>query len=186
MELIELSNKDRDWIPALGELFFDTVDGGASLGFLADVDEPQMREYWDAVFDQLGPRHRLWVLRHSAELRSDGGPDGGSSGTGTRVLGTVQLAICGKPNGRHRAEVQKLMVHRDARRGGMAARLMAAAETAAREAGLGLLVLDTEAQSPAEAFYQSQGWQRTGEIPFYATNPDGTLRATALYWKRLG
>lgn len=168
MPLLSLTPQDRDWIPALGELFFQVVDGGASLGFLADVDEPQMRDYWEQVFDQLGPLHRLWLLHEGAE-----------------VLGTVQLSICGKPNGRHRGEVQKLMVHPDARRRGAAVQLMAAVEAAAREAGLSLLVLDTEAQSPAETFYQSQGWQRTGEIPQFAANPDGTLRATALYWKLL-
>jgi acetyltransferase len=168
MTLMPLTAKDREWIPALGEVFFQVVDGGASLGFLSDVDEPQMREYWEAVFDQLGPRHRLWVLQE-----------------GGQVLGTVQLALCGKPNGRHRAEVQKLMVHPDARRRGVAAQLMEAVEAAAREAELSLLVLDTEAQSPAEDFYRSQGWQRTGEIPNFAANPDGSLRATALYWKLL-
>ncbi|MBB3197202.1 GNAT family N-acetyltransferase [Roseateles terrae] len=168
MPLLSLSPQDRDWIPALGELFFQVVDGGASLGFLADVDEPQMRDYWEQVFDQLGPKHRLWLLHEGPEL-----------------LGTVQLSLCGKPNGRHRGEVQKLMVHPDARRRGVAVQLMAAVEAAAREAGLTLLVLDTEAQSPAETFYQSGGWQRTGEIPQFAANPDGTLRATALYWKLL-
>ncbi|WP_423595547.1 GNAT family N-acetyltransferase [Roseateles sp. MS654] len=168
MDLIELRGSDRDWMPALGELFFDVIDGGGSLGFLEDIDEAQMREYWEGVFDQLGPRHRLWIARE-----------------GDRALGTVQLSICGKPNGRHRAEVQKLMVHRDARRRGLAAQLMAALETAARGQALSLLVLDTEAQSAAETFYQSQGFQRTGEIPFFATSPQGELRATALYWKRL-
>ncbi|OWQ86801.1 hypothetical protein CDN99_18965 [Roseateles aquatilis] len=168
LDLIELRGADRDWMPALGELFFDTIDGGGSLGFLEDVDEAQMREYWEGVFDQLGPRQRLWIARE-----------------GDRVLGTVQLSICGKPNGRHRAEVQKLMVHRDARRRGVAVRLMAALEQAARQERLTLLVLDTEAQSGAEAFYQSLGWQRTGEIPCFATSPNGELRATALYWKRL-
>ena len=168
MDLIELRGSDRDWMPALGELFFDVIDGGGSLGFLEDIDEAQMREYWEGMFDQLGPRHRLWIARE-----------------GDRALGTVQLSICGKPNGRHRAEVQKLMVHRDARRRGLAAQLMAALETSARGQGLSLLVLDTEAQSAAETFYQSQGFQRTGEIPFFATSPQGELRATALYWKRL-
>lgn len=169
MELIELRGSDRDWMPALGELFFDVIDGGGSLGFLEDTDEGQMREYWEGVFEALGPRQRLWIaLEHG------------------QVLGTVQLSLCGKPNGRHRAEVQKLMVHRDARRRGLAAQLMNTLESAAREASLTLLVLDTSAQSPAEAFYQSQGFQRVGEIPFFAADPQGTLEATALYWKRLG
>lgn len=165
---LELQSSDRDWMPALGELFFDTIDGGGSLGFLEDVDEGQMHEYWDGVFGQLGRRHRLWILRD-----------------GDTVLGTVQLARCGKPNGRHRAEVQKLMVRRAARRLGIAARLMAALEQTARAEGITLLVLDTEVQSAAETFYQGQGWQRAGEIPFYATSPQGELHGTALYWKRL-
>jgi len=168
MELIDLRGTDRDWMPALGELFFDVIDGGGSLGFLEDIDEAQMREYWEGVFDQLGPRHRLWVYRD-----------------GDRALGTVQLSICGKPNGRHRAEVQKLMVHRDARRRGVAAQLMAALERVARDEGLRLLVLDTEVDSPAETFYRALGFQRAGEIPDFATSPQGQLRGTALYWKRL-
>jgi acetyltransferase len=168
MELIDLRGTDRDWMPALGELFFDVIDGGGSLGFLEDIDEAQMREYWEGVFDQLGPRHRLWVCRD-----------------GDRALGTVQLSICGKPNGRHRAEVQKLMVHRDARRRGVAAQLMAALERVARDEGLRLLVLDTEVDSPAETFYRALGFQRAGEIPDFATSPQGQLRGTALYWKRL-
>ncbi|MBB3291375.1 acetyltransferase [Mitsuaria sp. BK045] len=168
MELIDLRGTDRDWMPALGELFFDVIDGGGSLGFLEDIDEAQMREYWEGVFDQLGPRHRLWVCRDR-----------------DRALGTVQLSLCGKPNGRHRAEVQKLMVHRDARRRGVAAQLMAALERVARDEGLRLLVLDTEVDSPAETFYRAQGFQRAGEIPDFATSPQGELRGTALYWKRL-
>ena len=168
MELIDLRGTDRDWMPALGELFFDVIDGGGSLGFLEDIDEAQMREYWEGVFDQLGPRHRLWICRE-----------------GDRALGSVQLSVCGKPNGRHRAEVQKLMVHRDARRRGVAAQLMAALERVARDEGLRLLVLDTEVDSPAETFYRARGFQRAGEIPDFATSPQGQLRGTALYWKRL-
>ena len=168
MELIDLHRTDRDWMPALGELFFDVIDGGGSLGFLEDIDEAQMREYWEGVFDQLGPRQRLWICRE-----------------GDRALGTVQLSVCGKPNGRHRAEVQKLMVHRDARRQGVAARLMGALERVARDEGLSLLVLDTEVGSPAETFYRAQGFQRAGEIPDFAASPQGELRGTALYWKRL-
>ena len=104
---------------------------------------------------------------------------------GDRALGTVQLSLCGKPNGRHRAEVQKLMVHRDARRRGVAAQLMAALERVARDEGLRLLVLDTEVDSPAETFYRALGFQRAGEIPDFATSPQGELCGTALYWKRL-
>jgi hypothetical protein len=67
----------------------------------------------------------------------------------------------------------------------VAAQLMAALEAHARTHGVTLLVLDTEAGSAAESFYRNQGWQRVGEIPAFASRADGSLMATALYFKAL-
>jgi GNAT superfamily N-acetyltransferase len=58
-------------------------------------------------------------------------------------VGTIQLHPVGKPNGAHRAEIAKLMVHPRARGRGLARQLMAVAEQAARDLGRRLLVLDT-------------------------------------------
>ncbi|MFD7575677.1 N-acetyltransferase, partial [Streptomyces sp. NPDC059810] len=52
--------------------------------------------------------------------------------------------------------------------------------------GLGLLVLDTQTDSPAERLYRGTGWTAAGTIPDFAADPAGVLRATTLYYKRLG
>jgi acetyltransferase len=82
-------------------------------------------------------------------------------------------------------EVQKLLVHSDARRGGVASMLMREAERQAQLLSRGLLYLDTEAGSPAEQFYRSCGYVRLGELPDFAASPQGQWRATAIYYKTL-
>ena len=102
-----------------------------------------------------------------------------------RVIGTVQLSLCQKPNGRNRAEIQKLMVHSSARRLGVAHQLITTLEKSALQAHRGLLYLDTQAGSAAEAFYRTEGYRCMGEIPDYACTPDGQYHPTAIYYKRL-
>jgi GNAT superfamily N-acetyltransferase len=104
---------------------------------------------------------------------------------GDRVLGTVSLAFAAKPNSRHRAELVKLMVRREARGQGLGRGLLATAETAAVAAGVTLLHLDTETGSPAEHLYRSAGWTPAGTVPDYAATPEGVLRPTTIYYKRL-
>src|SRR4030095_14764773 len=95
---------------------------------------------------------------------------------GDAILGTVQLVLAQPENQPHRADLSKMLVHRRARRRGLGAALMAAAEDVAREAGKSLLVLDT-ASSDAERLYARLGWQRCGVIPGYALPPSGGLCA---------
>ena len=101
------------------------------------------------------------------------------------MLASVQLSLCQKANGLNRAEVQKLLVLKPARRRGLAAQLMNALEQAAHQHKRGMLYLDTEAGSPAEKFYRSMDYHLAGKIPDYACNPDGEYKATALYYKLL-
>ena len=84
----------------------------------------------------------------------------------------------------HRGDLAKMLVHRRARRHGIGAALLVAAERAALSAGKTLLVLDT-ASGDAERLYARHGWQRCGEIPDYALWPDGALCATTVYFKSL-
>lgn len=168
MRIHALTADDTDPLPALGRLLQQAVDGGASLGFLAPLARADADAYWHGVFSQLGPLLQLWIAEDDGQL-----------------LGTVQLARCGKPNGRHRGEVQKLMVAPASRGRGVARRLMEALETAARADGLRLLVLDTQQGSDADAVYHHLGWERAGQIPCFAASPCGELMPTVLFYKLL-
>ena len=159
---------DAQLAATLAELLADAVAGGASVGFVLPLAPGQTQRWAGEVLADLGPGLALWVAR----------VDG-------RIVGTVQLGPCLKPNGRHRGEVMKLLVHRSARGLGVARALMAALEAHARASGLSLLVLDTEAGSQAEAVYRHLGWWPYGQVPDFALSPGGELRATACYYKRL-
>ncbi|UUY08507.1 GNAT family N-acetyltransferase [Pseudomonas sp. J452] len=151
------------------ELLLDAVTHGASVGFLADLDQAEASAYFDQVLAGLGDGSLLlWVAVE----------DG-------RVLGSVQLGLCQKRNGLNRAEVQKLLVHSGARRRGIARQLMQRLQGEAVELKRGLLYLDTEAGSDAEPFYQALGYTSIGGLPDYACGPDGTYRTNAIYYKTL-
>ncbi len=153
---------------ALADLLADAVEGGASVGYLLPLPTGQAEAWAADVLAGLGPGLALWVAERAG-----------------RVVGTVQLGPCLKPNGRHRGEVMKLLVHRSARGLGVATALMAALEVHARATGLSLLVLDTEAGSTAEAVYRHLGWRPYGQVPDFALSPDGRLHTTACFFKAL-
>jgi hypothetical protein len=46
-------------------------------------------------------------------------------------------------------------------------------------------VLDTADGSGAEVLYRALGWQQVGAIPDFAFNPDGSMSATILFYKRI-
>ncbi|MGZ0714449.1 GNAT family N-acetyltransferase [Pseudomonas palleroniana] len=151
------------------ELLLDAVKHGASVGFMADFDEAQARAYLSGVQASIEEGSLLlWVV-----VREE------------RVIASVQLALCQKANGLNRAEVQKLLVHSGARRHGLGQQLMQTLELAARQHKRGLLYLDTEAGSAAEAFYQAQRYTKLGELPDYCQSPDGRYTPTAIYFKTL-
>ena len=103
----------------------------------------------------------------------------------TGIVGTVQLVLRQPENQPHRADLSKMLVHRRARRRGLGAALLEAAEQAARECGKTLLVLDTNTGSDAERLYARMGWIRVGTIPGYSVQPRGGLRSTTLFYKTL-
>ncbi|MGW8065330.1 GNAT family N-acetyltransferase [Streptomyces ziwulingensis] len=157
-------------LAGLADLLTDTVEGGASVGFLAPLGRAEALAWWrERAAAVAAGRLAVWVAHE-----------------GGRVAGTVSLALPDKPNSRHRAELVKLMVAREARGRGLGRRLLTAAEEAAAAAGLTLLHLDTETGGPAEHLYRSAGWTRAGTIPGYAADPGGELRPTTLYFKQVG
>ena len=156
--------------PALVALLQDVVDGGASVGFLPPLAAEDAAAYWDSVAAALkGGGRRLWIARAD----------------GAGIVGTVQLGLASQANGRHRAEVIRLMVLSSARRQGIGRLLMEAAEAEERRLGRTTLVLDTRQGDPSEALYRGMGWQPGGTIPRYARSADGTLHTTAFYYKLL-
>lgn len=150
-------------------LLLDAVEHGASVGFLADLDAQSAHAYFAQVETALMEGSLLLWVAHERD----------------RVLGSVQLSLCQKPNGLNRAEIQKLLVLSEARRRGIARLLMQAVEQAAASHKRGLLYLDTEAGSDAEQLYRHLGYQCIGGLPDYACGPDGTYRANAIYYKTL-
>jgi acetyltransferase len=154
--------------PALAALLQDAVASGASIGFLPPLAAEEAAAYWDAVAAAVADGSRLVLVAR--------GPAGG-------IAGSVQLDLATRANARHRAEVVRLMVHRDARRRGWGRALMEAVEAHAARLGRTTLVLDTRQGDPAEALYRSLGWQLAGAIPRYARSADGRLEATAIYYR---
>lgn len=159
-----------DVLADLNVILADCVEGGASVGFMAPFAPADAEPFWRSVAAAVG---RGEVLLFVAEVEG-------------RVVGTVQIGFALKPNQPHRADLMKLLVHRDARGRGLSKLLMQAAETEAARRGRSLLVLDTATGEPAEALYEKLGWQRSGVIPDYALFPDGRYCDTTVFYKRIG
>jgi len=152
------------------EILQDAVDGGASIGFLPPLSHEEAKAYWLEVIDALKKLYRILLI-----ARENGA-----------IVGTVQLNLESRPNGRHRAEAMKLIVHSAHRRRGIARALMQAIEAEARKANRTTLVLDTRVGDSAEKLYSKLGWIAAGIIPRYAANADGSLDATVIMYKLLG
>lgn len=165
MEISRLSELSGQTLDQLSEVLTAVVAAGASVGFLPPLSPAEARAYWNQV---LQPGVLLWTAEEEGQIQ-----------------GTVQLHLCQKPNGRHRAEVAKLLVHPRAQRRGIGRRLMAVLEDAARAAGITLLVLDIREGDPSNLLYRSLGFQEVGRIPAYAESASGQLDASIFYYKRL-
>jgi len=156
-------------LDGLAAVLADCVAGGASVSYLAPFSHDDARAAFAAFAADAAAGRRL-VLAAFA--------DG-------EVVGTVQVVWALPPNQPHRADIAKLLVHRSARRRGIAQLLMEHAEAQARTGGRTLLVLDTVTGDAAERLYTRLGWNRVGVIPGYALYPDGRPCDTTVFWKAL-
>ena len=159
---------DRE-IQGLSDVLIDCVEGGASVSFMLPMSRAKAEMFWRDAAAGVARGERVVI---SAEDE-----------TGS-IVGTVQVILAQPENQPHRGDLAKLLVHRRARRRGVGAALLVAAERSAVDAGKTLLVLDT-ASDDAERLYARQGWQRCGQIPNYALLPDGTPCATTYFFKSL-
>jgi len=156
-------------VPGLTDVLLDCVEGGASVSFMAPLDRATAEDFWRSVAAGVERGERILLVAED----------------GNGVLGTVQLVVAQPPNQPHRADLSKMLVHRRARRRGVGATLMRAAEDAGRAAGKTLLVLDTGSPE-AERLYERAGWVKVGVIPNFALWPQGGLCDTTFFYKALG
>ena len=170
IEIRRLGSADaREQLDALAGVLADCVAGGASVSYLAPFSQEQARAAFAGFIIEVERGSRLLL---AAFVNGE-------------LVGTVQVVVALPPNQPHRAEIAKLLVHRSARRRGIAQRLMEQAEAEARAEGKTLLVLDTVTGDNAERLYERLGWRRVGVIPGYALFPDGRPCDTTVFWKTL-
>ena len=153
----------------LSAILVDAVAHGASVNFMAGFAAPDGHAFWQAQLPGLASGEKRLLVADE----------------GSRLVGTVMLMFAPQPNAPHRAEIGKMLVRSDARRRGLGARLLAAAEAAAIEAGRTLLMLDTESGSAGDRLYRRCGWTALGAVPDHAFRPDGRLAETTLFYKTL-
>ncbi len=156
-------------IRGLGDVLIDCVEGGASVNFMWPMTRAKADAFWRATAASVARGERAVFAACDAQ---------------GAIVGTAQVVWATQENQPHRGDVAKMLVHRSARKTGVGAALLEAAERCAMEAGKTLLVLDT-ASADAERLYARQGWQRCGVIPDYALLPDGALCATVVFYKSL-
>jgi GNAT superfamily N-acetyltransferase len=163
--LREITSIDPSQLSELSALLVAVVEQGASVGFLPPLPVEEAAEYWRGVAK---PNVRLLVAEENGA-----------------IVGTAQLELATKLNGRHRAEVNKVLVHPDAQRRGIGRQLMLEVERLARLEDRTLLHLDTREGDPSNRLYQSVGYIVAGSIPAWARSATGELDATVLYYKLL-
>lgn len=159
---------DRD-IQGLSDVLIDCVEGGASVSFMLPMTRAKAEAFWRRTAASAARGERVVLAAEDAA---------------GEIVGTAQIILEQPENQPHRGDLAKMLVHRRARRRGVGAALLVAAERSALDAGKTLLVLDT-ASDDAERLYGRNGWQPCGQVPGYALLPDGRPCATTFFYKFL-
>jgi GNAT superfamily N-acetyltransferase len=164
-----LPSIDEATIDALADVLIDCVEGGASVSFMLPLARGRAVGFWRQVAQDVARGGRAVLVAEDAH----------------GVCGTVQLLLDLPENQPHRADLAKMLVHRRARRQGLGAALMRAAEATALECGRTLLVLDAVTDGDAARLYARLGWVRVGDIPEYALMPQGGFCSTTVFYRKL-
>ena len=155
-------------IEGLAAVLADCVEGGASVGFMQPYSLDRAATWWRGLAADVAAGRRALLVAEDEQ----------------GIVGTVHLVLAQPDNQPHRADLCKMLVMRRARKRGVGAALMDAAEREACAAGKTLIVLDT-ASAEAERLYARMGWTRLGVIPGYALLPDGGLCDTTYFYREL-
>jgi len=150
----------------LAALLREALEAGMALGQLAGADTQQAVAETIAALEP-GRRLLFGAFR------------------GGELVGAAQLERAAAANGRHRAEVQRVVVRADAQRQGVGRELMRVVEAAAAAEEITLLWLTTHDRTPACAFYERLGYERLGVMPDYSRRPSGELWPGAFYYRLL-
>jgi len=164
-----LRGVDDRQINGLADVLIDCVEGGASVSFMHPLTHERAIAFWREVAQGVASNQRALLVAEDAQ----------------GICGTVQLVFELPENQPHRADLAKMLVHRRARRQGLGAALVRAAEATARECGKTLLVLDAVTDGDAARLYERLGWIRVGAIPGYALMPRGGLCSTTYFYRDL-
>ncbi len=156
-------------------LLRDAVEHCNSIGFLLPFDEELASIFWKSVLSELPLQEEANEPSRQLFIAEEEG----------RILGSVQLSLAPRQNSRHRAELQKMIVHSSTQRRGIASQLLQYAEDHARQIGRSLLILDTETECAAAKLYEKLGWQLVGTIPRFAADTRGELVLCSIYYKEL-
>jgi acetyltransferase len=156
-------------LDALAQLLLDAHASGMALGLAAPLSAEGARAAYVAAAARLAPGERVLLAAFDGE----------------ELVGAVQLDRAEASNGRHRAEVSRLVVRADRRGAGIGRALLETVVEAARSLDLRLLWLSTHEGTDADRIYERLGWTRAGVIPDYAELPTGELAANAFYFLRL-
>lgn len=160
---------DAAQVEELANVLIDCVEGGASVSFMLPLPRERAVRFWQRVAAGVATGDRALLVAEDNE----------------GICGTVQLVFDLPENQPHRGDLAKMLVRRRARKQGLGAALVAAAEATARDCGKTLLVLDTVTGSDAERLYTRLGWHRVGEIPRYALWPQGGFCSTTVFYRDL-
>lgn len=160
---------DEATIGELADVLIDCVESGASVSFMRPLSRERALDFWRRVARDVAAGERAVLV-----VEDEHG-----------ICGTVQLILALPENQPHRADLAKMLVHRRARRQGLGAALMRAAERTALACGRTLLVLDAVTAGDAARLYERLGWVRVGDIPNYALMPDGAPCSTTYYYREL-
>ena len=165
-----LHTLDAAHLDQLADVLIDCVEGGASVSFMQPLTRERATAFWRRMAQGVEAGERALLVAED----------------NLGICGTVQLVLSQPENQPHRADLAKMLVHRRARRQGLGAALMRAAETTARDCGKTLLVLDAVTDGDAARLYERLGWGYVGVIPDYALFPQGGLCSTTYYYRNLG
>jgi GNAT superfamily N-acetyltransferase len=160
---------DNTQIDELASVLIDCVEGGASVSFMLPLTRERTVAFWRRVGQGVAAGERALLIAEDAQ----------------GVCGTVQLVLDQPENQPHRADLAKMLVHRRARRQGLGAALVRAAEAVARDCGKTLLVLDAVTGGDGARLYERLGWVRVGDIPRYALLPEGGFCSTTVFYRDL-